>query len=38
MGVWALRFIREDIALLDICILKRSGAEKDYEPEQVKGV
>ena len=37
-GSLALRFDWEDIALFDICILKRSDAEKDYEPELVKKV
>jgi mannonate dehydratase len=37
-GSLALRFVWEDIALFDICILKRPDAENDYEPELVKKV
>ncbi len=37
-GSLALRFVWEDIALFDICILKRADAEKGYEQELVKRV
>ena len=37
-GSLALRFVWEDIALFDICILKRFDAEKEYDPELVKKV
>ena len=37
-GSLALRFVWEDIALFDICILKRPDAENDYTPELVKRV
>ena len=32
-GSRALRFVWEDFALFDLCILKRPGAVADYEPE-----
>ncbi|MBC6610001.1 mannonate dehydratase [Hymenobacter sp. BT507] len=31
-GSRALRFVWQDFALFDLCILRRSGAEADYEP------
>ncbi|SMB80724.1 D-mannonate dehydratase [Hymenobacter roseosalivarius DSM 11622] len=34
-GSRALRFVWEDFALFDLCILRRPGAEADYEPEVV---
>ena len=34
-GSLALKFVWEDFAVFDLCILKRPGAEADYEPETV---
>lgn len=35
-GAKTLRFVWEDFAVFDLCILKRAGAEADYSPEVQK--